>query len=526
MKNEIFVNDSEKLPYKMKLKLVRLVGERPLVKMYLNGEEVQGLWDTGAMISLVNDRFLQEKFPGVQVHSIADFSGGDFMLTAANKSEIDVQGVAILNFGVSESQELFQVPFLVTSNDVSSPIIGYNTIEHLVNNFKDKLNLCESLVNVMGRLSSEGVEKMVNLIQLGGEISELSSEARLEKGQVIYPGCYEKVKCKVKDMQFNSSGDKLVVFSPFEEMCVKNELVAFDSTEVLKARRKCIEVMVYNPTACKITLKKGMVMGQVCNVAAAYTLPMMPRKNVSANEVEVKDTGYVKHDLDHLTMEQKEVVSKLLEEQSEAFSKSKNDIGHVKDFHLDIKLTDQIPVAEPYRKIPKPLYTEVKNHISDLVANGWIRQSYSPYASPMVCVRKKDGGLRLCIDFRKLNKKTIPDMQPIPRVQDILDQLHGQAWFTTLDMSQAYHQGNMSEQSRQFTAFSTPWSLFEWVRIPYGIMNAPAGFQRFINNCLAKLCHDICCAYMDDVIIFSKTFKQHEVNCRKVLNCLRKRVLI
>ena len=114
-------------------------------------------------------------------------------------------------------------------------------------------------------------------------------------------------------------------------------------------------------------------------------------------------------------------------------------------------------------------------------------------------------------------------MQPIPRVQDILDNLHGQSWFTTLDMSQAYHQGELSDRSRKFSAFSTPWSLYEWVRIPYGIMNAPAGFQRFINNCLAHLSDDICCAYLDDILVFSKTFKQHEINVKRVLRCLRKK---
>ena len=113
-------------------------------------------------------------------------------------------------------------------------------------------------------------------------------------------------------------------------------------------------------------------------------------------------------------------------------------------------------------------------------------------------------------------------MQPIPRVQDILDRLHGQKWFSTLDMSQAYHQGVMSEESRKFTAFTTPWSLYEWVRIPYGIMNAPAGFQRFINSVLAQLGDEICVAYLDDILIFSKTFESHRSNLRNVLQCLRK----
>ena len=524
MKSEIFVTDTEKLPHKMKLQLVKLVGERPLVNVRLNGKGIRGLWDTGAMISLINEGLLQELFPGIKIYSICEFTGENFTVTVANKSVMSVKGVAVLDFGVDGSEDLFQVPFLVTSQEMSCPIIGYNTIEHLVTNFKDKINLSESLVQVY-EMSSEKVGSMVNLIEKGGEVSELTSEAKLERNQVVYPGCCEKVRCKINTSQF--SANKLVVFAPLEELCVESELVAFDSTEILKPGRKYIDVMVYNPTKSKMVLKKGMLLGQVSDAAAAYTLPILEKqKPVAVNNVEVEADAEVERridqiDLDNLTSEEKEEVLELLTEEEEVFSKSKNDIGHIPDFKLDIKLTDETPFGEAYRKIPGNLYKEVKNHISDLLANGWIKQSYSPYSSPMVCVRKKDGGLRLCIDFRKLNKKTIPDMQPIPRVQDILDRLHGQAWFTSLDMSQAYHQGELSEEARKYTGFSTPWALYEWVRIPYGIMNAPAGFQRFINNCLSHLSDEICCAYLDDILIYSKTLKEHKAAVKKVLRCLR-----
>ena len=267
-------------------------------------------------------------------------------------------------------------------------------------------------------------------------------------------------------------------------------------------------------------------MGQVSNAASAFTLPIL-EKNVSVGEVKAessswKDLKDVDLDLDGLTEEQKKEVLEVLQEEEGVFSKAKNDIGHIPDFKLDIKLTDETPFGEAYRKIPGPLYNEVRNHVNDMLANGWIRQSYSPYSSPMVCARKKCGGLRLCIDFRKLNKHTIPDMQPIPRVQDILDRLHGQKWFSTLDMSQAYHQGEIAEGSRKYTAFSTPWSLYEWIRIPYGIMNGPAGFQRFISGSLAKY-DDVSSAYLDDVLVFSKSFKEHLLSVKNVLKCLREK---
>ena len=184
---------------------------------------------------------------------------------------------------------------------------------------------------------------------------------------MIFSRCCEKIRCKVKDLQLNNN--KLIVFSPFEEISLESELIIFESTELLKCRTKFVEILVYNPTSHKIVLKKGTLMGQVSNVTSAFSLPII-EKNISVNKMEVnEELKNIKHNLEHLTLEQKEIVSKL------------------------------------------------------------------------------------CTDFRKLNKKTIPDMQSIPRVQDILDNLHGQSWFTTLDMSQAYHQGEMREKSRKCTAF-------------------------------------------------------------------------
>ena len=132
-----------------------------------------------------------------------------------------------------------------------------------------------------------------------------------------------------------------------------------------------------------------------------------------------------------------------------------------------------------------------------------------------------DGQMRLCVDYRALNAKTIPDSQPIPRIQDILDSLGGAQWFSTLDMSKAYHQGYMDEKSQHLTAFVTPWTIYEWIRIPFGLRNAPPAFQRFMNKVLSDYKGILCEPYLDDVLCHSKSFDQHVEDLEKVLTRLR-----
>ena len=204
----------------------------------------------------------------------------------------------------------------------------------------------------------------------------------------------------------------------------------------------------------------------------------------------------------------------------DVFSQGEADIGDIPDFVMPIHVQDEIPVNAAYRKIPPNLYKEVKTYIEDLLTIGWIQESFSSYSSPIVCVRKKDGTLRMCCDYRKLNLKTMSDSQPIPRIQDILDSLGGKKWFTTLDMSKAYHQGYIDERHRHLTAFVTPWTLYEWIRIPFGLRNAPPAFQRYMNQVLGDFKGILCETYLDDILCHSRNFDDHVRDLEKVLQRL------
>ena len=160
--------------------------------------------------------------------------------------------------------------------------------------------------------------------------------------------------------------------------------------------------------------------------------------------------------------------------------------------------------------------------VQQMLASNVIRPSNSPWASPVVMVRKKDGSLRFCIDFRQLNAATVKDTHPLPRIDDLLDALHGAKWFSTLDLKSGYWQVPITEQDKAKTAFRTSGGqLYEFNQVPFGLCNAPATFSRLMDRVLAGLHWETCLFYLDDIIIFSSTWEEHLARLRQVFERLR-----
>ena len=231
-----------------------------------------------------------------------------------------------------------------------------------------------------------------------------------------------------------------------------------------------------------------------------------------------------KIDLSGLTEKQQIQAREMLLGVKEAFAIN-DEIGRANDLEMEIKTSDDVPVQKAYNSIPRPLINEVKHHIEDMINRQWITKSRSAWSSPVVIVRKKGGDIRLCCDFRKLNQKTVPDKHPLPRVQSTLDSLAGSSWFSVLDQSRAYYQGFVSPEDRHKTAFVTPWGLFQWTRIPFGLMNAPANFQRFMEEVVSDFRDEFAIPYLDDIIVYSDSWQDHLGHLRRVLQKIKQKGL-
>lgn len=229
---------------------------------------------------------------------------------------------------------------------------------------------------------------------------------------------------------------------------------------------------------------------------------------------------------DHMNNEEMTQILKLCQKYADIFHQENTPLTFTNQVKHQIKTKDEIPVYTRSYRYPYVHKTEVHKQISSMLDQGILRPSNSPWSSPIWIVPKKPDASgkvkwRIVVDYRKINEKTIDDRYPIPNITDILDKLGKCQYFTTLDLASGFHQIEMSPEDIQKTAFNVENGHFEYTRMPFGLKNAPATFQRVMDNVLKGLQNDICLVYMDDIIIYSTSLAEHILNLTKVFQRLR-----
>ena len=233
----------------------------------------------------------------------------------------------------------------------------------------------------------------------------------------------------------------------------------------------------------------------------------------------------IAHLEEKLTQKQWKSLNTMLDKHNPIFSRDASDIGTTEVVTHTIEIEEGAkPFKEPVRRLGPDKKLIADEQIETLLQMGIIRPSRSPYASAIVLVKKSDGSSRFCIDFRKLNDITIKDSFPLPVIADHMDKLGAAKYFTSLDMGSAFWQVKLDEASMPRTAFITSDNQYEWTRMPFGLCNATATFQRLMTKTIGQIsCKygNLVLCYVDDILIATNTIEQHIERIDEVFTCLR-----
>ncbi|GKE65126.1 putative reverse transcriptase domain-containing protein, partial [Tanacetum coccineum] len=188
---------------------------------------------------------------------------------------------------------------------------------------------------------------------------------------------------------------------------------------------------------------------------------------------------------------------------------------------LFVKKKDGSIAKTLYRLAPSEM-KELMSQLQELLDKGFIRASSSPWGAPILFVKKKDGSMRMCIDYRELNKVTVKNVYPLPRIDDLFDQLQGTKWFSKIDLRSGYHQLKVREEDIPKTAFRTRYGHYEFVVMPFGLTNALTIFMDLMNRVCRPMLDKFVIVFIDDILVYSKSKEEHEAHLREVLETLRK----
>jgi len=248
---------------------------------------------------------------------------------------------------------------------------------------------------------------------------------------------------------------------------------------------------------------------------------MKGKSETNFNEL-LKDLGIDK--IVGIQTKTKKKLKKLLARRIKAFGNKNIQYDQVKNTNRNVKMkikTKGNPIRLKSHRTPLSYQQVIKQHIDEMLRCGIIRPGNGRWAAPVVMARKKDGTLRFCVDYRKLNEITVKDVYPLPRIDDVLDALQGAKYFSGFDMLSGYWQIEIEEEDKAKTGFITIFGLFEFNVMPFGLTNAPATFQRAMDELLKQWKWSFCLVYVDDVIVFSKTEEEHLEHIEKFLKVVQ-----
>ena len=478
--------------------VVNVKGKRGMrVDGLIEGTPLEWKIDTGAVNTFITEDTYYSILP--EYRPVLERVRKKF--ETADGSELQLTGTAIMTL----SFDNFDVCFRVFVGKVRCNLLGLD----FITKFQGNWNYSDSTFVLH---SAECAQRSCRVV---------SAES------VIVPPKHESVIKSVITSKPDSSDGILIPLKVF----IHSHGLAL-ARVLVNAEADVIYVRVFNPSEKEVNVSENTELAvcvpviSVCDTCDTPTGSDVNAVNslehVLASELPEHLRVLFETGCEHLNPEQCEEFNAFLLERQSAFADPGKLMERARIGEHFIKLQDETPFKEPPRRVPIFKREILDEEIRKLEEQGLIEKSTSPWSSPLVLVQKKDKSWRLCVDYRRLNSKTIKDAYPIPRVADDLDSLAGSKWFTSLDLNMAYHQIPMCESDKEKTAFATPrGGLYQYRVMPFGLCNAPATFQRVIETALRGLQWYITVLYLDDIIVFGRSFEDHLCNLALVFDRLQ-----
>lgn len=511
-----------------------LVGSKRTASLTIDGVHSVCLLDSGSQVTTVSETFHKLHLPARPIQSVAKLLD----IEGAGGQQVPYLGYIELNLCFPKEitgrpEEVNTLALIVPdcrSNQEIPVLIGTNVLDVLYEAFT---SYKESDTSVRHCDSIPVIQTMFNRIKVDKRSGKTGKVKLLSRKCVAVPAGEKAVLTGYARHVDTNPGSPLLVESTASCLPGGFLFCNYIMTAPSKASFK-LPILVKNESAHTIRIPAGQTVAElyaplsVCSLASGLssntrTSSQSPKSVAEFDNIKTTTDSPLKFDLTDtpLSEEWRQRIMEKLNSMSDVFAMHDLDYGHTTAVKHHIRLSD----ATPFKQRPRPIhpsdYEAVRQHLKELCEANVIRESESPFASPIVVVKKKNGAIRLCVDYRKLNNQTIKDAYALPNIEEAFSALTGSKWFSVMDLKSGYYQVEVEESDKHKTAFVTPVGFWEFNRMPQGVTNAPSTFQRVMEKCMGSLNLKEVLVFLDDLIVFSSSLEEHEERLMRVLSKLR-----
>ena len=454
----------------------------------IDGHFRRCLLDSGADVSLIPQHYVNRP----------EWTGNHDKLRAANGTKISVTARHATSVAINRLRT--NADFLVTPN-VDEVILGRDWLtENEV-----QWNFAKSLIKLQGKsIRLDGRERdppRCRRCRVSTDVEIPPETEMVLPTDVIYG-----------HLAPSNAHDQwtTVPSEPTLGLRVARTLIATDTA--------CAAIRVCNVTKSTIRLHQGQSVSVLQNVEAVETT-----QTPASNEKSIAEQhqNMLQRVDNTVSVETKAELAALLRYYQDVFSYSEYDLGNTTITQHDINTGENKPFKQSLRPQPRAHLPVIDKLINDMQSQGVIEPCQSEWGSNIVLVKKKDGSVRFCVDYRRLNNLTQKDVYPLPRVDTCLDTLSNAVWYSTFDLRSGFHQVPVNPRDVNKTTFVCHRGTYRFPKMPFGLCNAPATFQRLMDTVLSGLNFEICLAYLDDIIVFSSDLKSHLTRLTQLFQKLR-----